>query len=291
MIKSMTGFGASNRELPTKKIYVEIKALNSKQSDVTARVSSIYREKEIELKNDVTARLLRGKIDLFITTEALIPDKSTLLNIPIIENYFTQLKNIANNYNLESNTDFLRIILSLPDSIKTELPQLDENEWIMVKESVNSAIDAVDEFRLQEGKILEEDIRKHANLILNLLLQIESFEEQRVGRIKKRIRESVEEIVAKDGIDENRFEQELIYYIEKLDFTEEKVRLKNHIDYFFETLNEEDSVGKKLGFIIQEMGREINTLGSKANDAEIQKIVIQMKDELEKIKEQALNVL
>ena len=287
----MTGFGASNRELPTKKIYVEIKALNSKQSDVTARVSSIYREKEIELKNDVTARLLRGKIDLFITTEALIPDKSTLLNIPIIENYFTQLKNIANNYNLESNTDFLRIILSLPDSIKTELPQLDENEWIMVKESVNSAIDAVDEFRLQEGKILEEDIRKHANLILNLLLQIESFEEQRVGRIKKRIRESVEEIVAKDGIDENRFEQELIYYIEKLDFTEEKVRLKNHIDYFFETLNEEDSVGKKLGFIIQEMGREINTLGSKANDAEIQKIVIQMKDELEKIKEQALNVL
>jgi len=291
MIKSMTGFGASNRELPTKKIYVEIKALNSKQSDVITRISSIYREKEIELRNEVATRLLRGKIDLFITTEPVIPDKSTLLNIPVIENYFTQLKNIANIYNLGNNTDFLRIILSLPDAIRTEQPQLDENEWIMVTEAVNSAINAVDEFRLQEGKILEDDIRKHASIILNLLQQVDLFEDSRTDRIKKRIRESVEEITGKDGIDENRFEQELIYYIEKLDFTEEKVRLKNHIDYFFETLNDDDAVGKKLGFITQEMGREINTLGSKANDSEIQKIVIKMKDELEKIKEQTLNIL
>jgi len=287
----MTGFGASNRELPTKKIYVEIKALNSKQSDVITRISSIYREKEIELRNEVATRLLRGKIDLFITTEPVIPDKSTLLNIPVIENYFTQLKNIANIYNLGNNTDFLRIILSLPDAIRTEQPQLDENEWIMVTEAVNSAINAVDEFRLQEGKILEDDIRKHASIILNLLQQVDLFEDSRTDRIKKRIRESVEEITGKDGIDENRFEQELIYYIEKLDFTEEKVRLKNHIDYFFETLNDDDAVGKKLGFITQEMGREINTLGSKANDSEIQKIVIKMKDELEKIKEQTLNIL
>ena len=291
MIKSMTGFGASNRELPTKKIYVEIKALNSKQSDVITRISSIYREKEIELRNEVATRLLRGKIDLFITTEPVIPDKSTLLNIPVIENYFTQLKNIANIYNLGNNTDFLRIILSLPDAIRTEQPQLDENEWIMVTEAVNSAINAVDEFRLQEGKILEDDIRKHASIILNLLQQVDLFEDSRTDRIKKRIRESVEEITGKDSIDENRFEQELIYYIEKLDFTEEKVRLKNHIDYFFETLNDDDAVGKKLGFITQEMGREINTLGSKANDSEIQKIVIKMKDELEKIKEQTLNIL
>ena len=287
----MTGFGASNRELPTKKIYVEIKALNSKQSDVITRISSIYREKEIELRNEVATRLLRGKIDLFITTEPVIPDKSTLLNIPVIENYFTQLKNIANIYNLGNNTDFLRIILSLPDAIRTEQPQLDENEWIMVTEAVNSAINAVDEFRLQEGKILEDDIRKHASIILNLLQQVDLFEDSRTDRIKKRIRESVEEITGKDSIDENRFEQELIYYIEKLDFTEEKVRLKNHIDYFFETLNDDDAVGKKLGFITQEMGREINTLGSKANDSEIQKIVIKMKDELEKIKEQTLNIL
>ena len=287
----MTGFGSSVKELPTKKIYVEIKTLNSKQFDIIIRLPAIYREKEIEVRNDLATRILRGKTDVLIWTEQIAPEKPAILNIPAIESYFSQLKNIASAYELEKNTDFLRIILSLPESLKTEQPQLEDNEWFEVKQTINSAIDSVDEFRMQEGKILEEDFKKRAILISNLLQQIETFEEQRVDKIKKRIKESVEETVGKDSIDENRFEQELIYYIEKLDFTEEKVRLKNHIDYFFETLNEDDSVGKKLGFITQEMGREINTLGSKANDSEIQKLVIKMKDELEKIKEQALNVL
>jgi uncharacterized protein (TIGR00255 family) len=229
---------------------------------------------------------------LTITIESALPEKITKLNIPVIEDYFLQLSTISNKFNLENNTDLFKIILSLPDSFKSEDRQnFGENEWFAVMETIDFAIEEVEKFRLQEGKMLEEDILKHGINIQNLLQQIEIFEYQRTDKIKKKIRESVEEFVGKTSFDENRFEQELIYYIEKLDFTEEKVRLQNHVKYFFETLNESEAVGKKLGFITQEMGREINTLGSKASDSDIQKIVIQMKDELEKIKEQTLNIL
>jgi uncharacterized protein (TIGR00255 family) len=288
----MIGFGKSIKELPEKKIYAEIKTLNSKTFDINTRIPTLYREKDIELRNYLSSRLLRGKIDLIITLESAFPEKITKLNLLIIEDYFLQLSKISNKFNIENNTDFLRIILSLPDALTSEETQnLDEDEWITVMETVDLAIAEVEKFRLQEGKILEEDILKHGINIQNLLRQIEAFEYQRIDKIKKKIRESVEEFTGKTNFDENRFEQELIYYVEKIDFTEEKVRLENHIKYFFETLKESEAVGKKMGFIAQEMGREINTLGSKASDADIQKIVIQMKDELEKIKEQTLNIL
>jgi len=287
----MTGFGKSMFELPNNKINVEIKTLNSKQFDLTLRIPSIYREKEIELRNLLSTRLTRGKIDVIITVESTTADGITKFNLPIIEDYYLQLRDISEKLGITETSDYIKIILSLPDSLVSQQPQLDESEWSTVESALNDAINDIDEFRSREGKILEDDIIKRANIILDLLQQIEQFEFQRIEKIKKRIRENFEEIFGNAGIDENRFEQELIYYIEKIDFTEEKVRLKNHIDYFFETLKDDDSVGKKLGFITQEIGREINTLGSKANDADIQKIVIQMKDELEKIKEQSLNVL
>jgi uncharacterized protein (TIGR00255 family) len=288
----MTGFGKSIKELPEKKISVEIKTLNCKLFDINTHIPTVYREKDIELRNYASARLLRGKIDLIITIESALPEKITKLNVPVIEDYFLQLSTISNKFKIESNTDFFKIIFSLPDSFKSEdRHDFDESEWQTVMDAVDLAIAETDKFRLQEGKILEDDILKHGLTIQNLLRQIELFENQRTDKIKKKIRENVEEFVGKTNFDENRFEQELIYYIEKMDFTEEKVRLQKHLNYFFETLCENEAVGKKLGFVTQEMGREINTLGSKASDADIQKIVIQMKDELEKIKEQTLNIL
>ena len=287
----MTGFGKATLELPDKKIYTEIKTLNSKQFDYIVRVPFIYREKEIEIRNKLSNKLLRGKIDLMIMLESPIPEKKTKLNLSVINDYYSQLNNFAFKYNIDNNTDYLKIILSMPDTLSTEIPQLDEEEWLKITLSIDEAIDDVDKFRMQEGKILEDDMTKRANAILDALKQIETFENQRIEKIKTKIRENIEEIIVKEKIDENRLEQELIYYIEKLDFTEEKIRLKNHIEYFFETLKEDQPVGKKIGFIIQEMGREINTLGSKAYNADIQKIIIIMKDELEKIKEQSSNIL
>ena len=291
MIKSMTGFGKAVCEIQGKKINVEIKSLNSKQFDMSLRIPFIYKEKELELRNELSSSLVRGKIDLAINIESSISDKITQLNTPVIENYYNQLSSLSQKLNINENTDFLRIILTLPDSIKSEQPEFDESEWANVKQCVIEAVESINNSRIREGALLETDIKEKAQTILELLSQVEPLEQQRLDRIKTRIRENIEEIVSKTNIDENRFEQELIYYIEKFDVSEEKVRLKNHIDYFFETIKKEDVAGKLLGFITQEMGREINTLGSKANDADIQKLVIKMKDELEKIKEQTLNVL
>lgn len=291
MIRSMTGFGKAVCELPTKKIHIEIKSLNSKQLDLNTRLPALYREKELDLRSELARQLQRGKVDITLFVESMTPDKITQLNEQVILNYYQQLSSISDKMGVQNNTDFLRVILPLPDTLKVEQTELDEAEWVQVLEDIHKAIAAFDQFRLQEGKMLEADLTQRAQVIASLLQQVPEYEKARIERIKGRIRENLADLADKTKIDENRFEQELIYYIEKLDISEEKVRLENHIQYFFETLNENEPVGKKLAFITQEMGREINTLGSKANDTDLQRLVIQMKDELEKIKEQALNVL
>jgi uncharacterized protein (TIGR00255 family) len=287
----MTGFGKAVCELPAKKVHIEIKSLNSKQLDLNTRIPAVYREKELDIRNELARRLQRGKVDITIFVETMTPEKVTKLNEQVIGNYYQQLSAISANLGLQNNTDFLRVILPLPDTIKTEQAEFDETEWDSVLAGINQAIESIDKFRIQEGKILEADMLERTRLIAAHLELIPQFEKLRLERIKTRIRENLSELADKAKFDENRFEQELIYYIEKLDVSEEKVRLENHITYFYETLQEIDPVGKKLGFITQEMGREINTLGSKANDTDMQRLVIQMKDELEKIKEQSLNVL
>ncbi|MGQ1947602.1 YicC/YloC family endoribonuclease [Geofilum sp. OHC36d9] len=291
MIQSMTGFGKAVCELSNKKIHVEIKSLNSKQLDLNAKMPNLYREKELELRNLIAASLQRGKVELNINVENLTSEKNVQLNEPVITNYYQQLTKLAHQLNDNNNSDYLRIAMSLPDTLKVEQNELDENEWAQIIEHTNMAIEAIQQFRRQEGDSLEADIKRRASKIGELLQQVEPLEKLRVEKIKTRIKDNLNEVIDKSKIDENRFEQELIFYIEKLDISEEKVRLSNHIKYFYETIQEDQPVGKKLGFITQEMGREINTLGSKANDAEMQRIVIQMKDELEKIKEQVLNIL
>lgn len=291
MIKSMTGFGKAVCELPNKKVHIEIKSLNSKQLDINTRIPAIYREKELELRNEIADTLYRGKVDVTMIVESFLPDKLAQINETVFENYHHQLKTISDKLGISTGTDYIRTILSLPDTLKVEIAELDENEWAMIKMAIGDAIRAIDDFRTREGAVLEADISERTRLIGSFLKEIEPYEQLRLEKIKSRIRENVAELADKNKIDENRFEQELIYYIEKLDVSEEKVRLQNHIEYFLETVKEDQAVGKKLAFITQEMGREINTLGSKANDSEIQKLVIRMKDELEKIKEQTLNIL
>ncbi len=291
MIRSMTGYGKAICELPSKRVTIEIKSLNSKQLDISARLPGNYREKELEVRNEISKQLQRGKVEVNFYVESLMPDKITQINDPVVENYHTQLLNLAQNLGIAEQTDFLRIIMSLPDTLKTEQAQFDEREWQLIFNALLEALRQIEAFRVQEGQSLQRDVAQRNQNIGELLKQIASFETQRIERIKMRIRENLEEFNAKKMIDENRFEQELIYYIEKLDVSEEKVRLTNHLKYLALTLNEKEPVGKKMGFITQEMGREINTLGSKANDADIQRLVIKMKDELEKIKEQVLNIL
>lgn len=291
MIVSMTGYGKAVCELPQKKITIEIKSLNSKQLDLNTRLPNLYREKELEIRNDINNRLFRGKVDVSFYIDSAVSEKQAQINTPVIETYYNQLLPLAQKFNQEDRTDFLRIILPLPDSIKVEQADLDETEWVKIKASLQDAIDQLIVFRTQEGAVLEADIRKRIKTIDGLLNEVTPFEKERIEKLRTRIRENLEDLIDKSKIDENRLEQEFIFYIEKLDVTEEKVRLRNHLNYFIETMDQEEQPGKKLGFIAQEIGREINTLGSKANDANIQRIVIQMKDELEKIKEQMLNVL
>lgn len=286
----MTGFGKYTCELPDKKVDIEIKSLNSKQLDLNMRMPQIYRDREFDIRNLFAAEVQRGKVDLTINVESAVPDKIPQINEPIFEHYYKRLKSIAENLGINESTDFIRTILYLPETMKVEQNQVDEDEWRVVRHGILEALEAMKQFRIQEGAALYEDIMHRIDLIENLSQEVEKYEKARIDRIRSRIRESLDEL-ADRTIDQNRFEQELIYYLEKLDVTEEKVRLRNHIAYFRETIAEDDQVGKKLGFITQEIGREINTLGSKANDSDIQKLVIQMKDELEKIKEQLLNVL
>lgn len=287
----MTGYGKAVCELPQKKVSIEIKSLNSKQLDLNTRIPSLYREKELEIRNDVNNVLSRGKVDVSLYVESSVSDKIAVLNTSAIEAYYDQLKVLAQKFEQAERTDYLRLIMPLPETIKMEQPQLDEQEWKAVKDTIATALEKIVEFRRQEGLSLAADLHKRIEIIKENLALVPQYEQGRVEKVRARIQKNLEEIIEKTKIDENRLEQELIFYIEKLDINEEKVRLANHIKYFIETMENEEQPGRKLGFIAQEMGREINTLGSKANEANLQRIVIKMKDELEKIKEQVLNVL
>ena len=289
MIKSMTGFGKASQELSDKTINIEIRSLNSKSADISLRLSSGLRNYELELRNEISKQLERGKIDLSIFIESKKAEMPVEINIELAKAYHKQLKNLALELN-EPIDNALQQVLKFPDVLKNERKETDENEWKLIKHCLNSALDELNNFRDIEGLSLKKDFEIRISKINTCLEEIKTLDLIRINTIKNRIRNNIEEVIGKPNLDENRFEQELIYYIEKLDINEEKVRLKTHLDYFIETCNEK-SAGRKLNFISQEIGREINTIGSKANDAQIQKLVVLMKDELEKIKEQANNVL
>lgn len=291
MIKSMTGFGQAVCELPKKKIHIEIKSLNSKQLDINARLPVFYREKELEIRNLIGKYLVRGKIDISFFTEVMEEENVPVINQSVVVNYYNQLKQIVNQLKIENNEPLLPIVMRLPDTLSAEKKEVDEKEWAAVSREIIHAAEKVNRFRMQEGESITSHMKQEVDVILELLEEIEKIEKNRIQKIEERIRNNVLTKMSPEEYDQSRFEQELIYYLEKLDFSEEKVRLKNHCTYFTQTLEKEEPVGKKLGFIAQEIGREINTLGSKANDTDIQKLVVQMKDALEKIKEQVLNVL
>jgi uncharacterized protein (TIGR00255 family) len=285
MIYSMTGYGKSVLQLPTKKITIELKSLNSKNLDLNTRMPSIYREKELSIRKILADKLVRGKIDFSIYVETTAEDTSTQINTPVVKQYMKQLREVANSDDLE----LLKMAVRFPDALNTVREEIDESEWETIQNEINTAIKDLNNHRLDEGKVLEKDFNNRVVTIENLLNLVIAMDPERVEGVRERLLKGVEEL--KEKYDENRFEQELVYYIEKFDITEEKVRLKNHLNYFTESINSKDSNGKKLGFIGQEMGREINTIGSKSNYAPMQQLVVQMKDELEKIKEQLLNVL
>jgi uncharacterized protein (TIGR00255 family) len=290
MIKSMTGFGKANSELLNKKILVEIKTLNSKQMDINSKIPVYYREKETEIRSLIAAKLERGKADLYINVETNENYAECSINTAVLKAHYAQLKQIAVELG-EHPQDFMSLLLRMPDIYNTNTTEISQEEWLSLMNCINDALNQVDIFRINEGKILEQDIIKRTGLILDLLTEIEPFENKRIQSIKDKLWKNLEEMLESSKIDKNRFEQEIIYYLEKIDITEEKIRLKKHLDYFRETLQFEFSQGKKLSFICQEIGREINTIGSKANDVSIQQLVVQMKDELEKIKEQLMNIL
>lgn len=285
MIQSMTGYGKSVIELPTKKITVEIKSLNSKNMDINARVPSSYREKELMLRNRISKSLSRGKVDFNLYVELTGESTNSMVNESVVKQYMGQLSEISDG----DATELLKMAIRLPDALKTEREEIDESEFNKIIEAVDEALKAINNYRSNEGSALETEFLQRVVNIDSLLEKVIEMDPQRIDNVKERLRKAVSEL--KETVDENRFEQELIYYLEKYDITEEQVRLKNHLDYFKETLENRTSNGKKLGFISQEIGREINTIGSKANFAPMQQLVVQMKDELEKIKEQALNVL
>lgn len=288
----MTGYGKAVVTYKEKKISVEIKSLNSKNFDLSTRIAPLYREKEMEVRQTLANLLERGKVDFSLWIEKDAALDATPINVQLVKNYYQQIKNIATEIGIPEPNDWFSTLLHLPDvTTKTEIEILEEDEWNVTKQAINKAVECLIDFRKQEGAALERKFHEKINNIETLLKSIEPYEESRVPKIKEKIIEGLEQ-VAKVDYDRNRLEQELIYYIEKLDINEEKQRLANHLNYFRETMQEKGhGVGKKLGFIAQEMGREINTTGSKSNQAEMQNIVVKMKDELEQIKEQVLNVL
>ena len=285
MIKSMTGYGKSVIQLPTKKITVELKSLNSKNLDLNTRVPSSYREKELEIRKLISKSLVRGKVDFNLYIEITGEKTTAKVNEGVVKQYMNQLKNISS----VAEVELLKMAVKMPDSMKTEREEIDAGEFKNILEAVNEALTAINQYRSDEGTVLENDFKIRIKNISELLIKIVAVDSERMAIVKDRLRKAVEDL--KEAVDENRFEQELIYYLEKYDITEEKVRLKNHLNYFNEALASSDSNGKKIGFICQEIGREINTIGSKSNHAPMQQLVVQMKDELEKIKEQSLNVL
>lgn len=290
MILSMTGFGKAVAELPSKKVTVEIKSLNSKQLDLSTRIPSAYREKEMELRNELGQLLERGKIDLTIYFDNQGKEQSTQINQTVLENYVRQITLVAENTGIALPTDWFSVVLRLPDALKTEVQSFDEEEYHLIHDAVMEAVEQFNEFRRQEGAGLYRLFVQKIENIASLLKEVEQYDSERIERVKSRLNEAISKLDNVD-YDRNRFEQELIFYIEKLDVNEEKHRLDHHLKYFIETMDSGKGQGKKLGFITQEIGREINTLGSKSNHAEMQKIVVKMKDELEQIKEQVLNVL
>lgn len=286
MIQSMTGFGKASLQLPTKKITVEIKSLNSKGLDVSVRMPSAFREMELGLRNKIGIKLERGKIDFSLFVEVTGEETSSKINAPIIKAYIAQMKDVIPD---ADPTELMKMAVRMPDALKTEREEIDPNEWGNIEKVIDQALENIQSFRTSEGVALEKEFLSRIANIMALMHEAVSLDGERIANVKARLRTAIDELTV--TVDENRFEQELIYYLEKMDITEEKVRLENHLNYFIETLAGTEANGRKLGFITQEMGREINTMGSKSNHAKMQKLVVQMKDELEKIKEQVLNVL
>ncbi|WP_159689420.1 YicC/YloC family endoribonuclease [Flavobacterium sp. 9R] len=286
MIQSMTGFGKATLQLPTKKITIEVKSLNSKGLDLNVRMPSLYREMELGLRNLIASKLERGKIDFSIYIESTAEQTSTRVNVPIVKAYINQLLEV---YPDADTTELMKMAVRMPDTMKVEREEIDESEWATIQTVIEEALQNILNFRKDEGESLEKEFQLRIGNIRQFMNEALALDPERVQAIKERLQTAIAELQV--NIDENRFEQELIYYLEKLDITEEKVRLTNHLDYFLDTIKGTEANGRKLGFITQEMGREINTMGSKSNHAQMQKLVVQMKDELEKIKEQVLNVL
>lgn len=286
MIQSMTGFGKATLQLQTKKITVEIKSLNSKGLDLNTRMPSVFREMELGLRNQLSQRLERGKIDFSLYIEVTGEETSSKINVPIVRGYINQMKAVIPN---ADETELMKMAVRMPDALKTERDEIDENEWKKIQTVIDEGLENIMQFRRHEGVSLEKEFLHRIANIMTLMNSAVSYDAERVETVKTRLRTALDEL--KENVDENRFEQELIFYLEKYDITEEKVRLENHLNYFLETIAGTETNGRKLGFITQEMGREINTMGSKSNHTQMQKLVVMMKDELEKIKEQVLNVL
>ncbi len=282
----MTGFGKATLQLETKKINVEVKSLNSKGLDLNTRLPSTYREMELGVRNEIASKLERGKIDFSVYVESTTEQTSTKVNVPIMKAYIAQLREVYAN---ADETELMKMAVRMPDAMKVEREEIDENDWLEIQKVIREALDNILNFRQAEGLSLEKEFQLRIANIRQYLAEVIALDPERIQTIKDKLQTAIAEL--KVNVDENRFEQELIYYLEKLDVTEERVRLSNHLDYFLETIKGNEANGRKLGFITQEMGREINTLGSKANHAGMQKLVVMMKDELEKIKEQVLNVL
>jgi len=286
MIQSMTGFGKATLQIPTKKITVEIKSLNSKGLDLNTRMPSVFREMELGLRNQLSQCLERGKIDFSLYIEITGEETSSKINVPIVKGYINQMKAVIPN---ADETELMKMAVRMPDALKTERDEIDENEWKEIQKVIDQAMQNICQFRKDEGVALEKEFLHRIANIMTLMNTAVSYDAERIETVKSRLRTALDELQV--NVDENRFEHELIFYLEKYDITEEKVRLENHLNYFIETLAGTEANGRKLGFITQEMGREINTMGSKSNHTEMQKLVVMMKDELEKIKEQVLNVL
>lgn len=290
MIRSMTGYGKAEIVLTDKKVSIEVKSLNSKNNDTNIKLPYAYRGKELELRQMINEKLQRGKIDVNIYYELNAGITPASINKELVKAYFRQLEEIHKELGVESPENLMDVVMRLPDTVKVEKNEFEESEWLKIREVLVQALEQVDTFRIQEGLALEKDMLANVDHILEGLEQTGKYETRRIVKIREKLDSQLQELKIKD-LDKNRFEQELIYYMEKMDVSEEKVRLANHCKYFRETIHNEENAGKKLGFILQEMGREINTLGSKAGDSDMQKIVVSMKDELEKIKEQILNIL
>lgn len=291
MIQSMTGFGRATCDLAEKVVVIEVKTLNSKQLDLNLRIPTQYREKEMDLRNELVNRLKRGKVDVNVSVEYKEGRQAIQINSVNIMNYYRQLKALSDQMGISSTDSLLQAIIRLPDAVIAEKEVPDAEEWNKFQFAFTLAIDELEQFRNQEGKALAFDIMNRINLIETLLTQVDPFEKERENTIRTKLNSSLLEFIPQESLDKNRFEQELIYYLEKFDISEEKTRLKHHCQYFVEVMKEPDQVGRKLGFVAQEIGREINTIGSKANHSGIQKIVVMMKDELEKVKEQLMNIL